>query len=107
MSEGNNNTIDGPSYYRLSDGTYLEDALVEVNPYMPGPMWDACVYRHRAGHKDGEPMRKDLAKVRHYLEFIARNYGMCYATARLRMRKILANVYERHGNPWSQEGGAK
>lgn len=108
MVEANNNTINGPSYYILADGTQLESALFEVNPCMPGPMWDACVYRHRAGHKDGEPLEKDMAKVDHYLNFIAANYGdMNYSKAKAKMEQIMRKVYAKHGNPWLAEGGAK
>lgn len=97
---GNNNVIDGPEYYQLKDGTYLEDALWEVDPHMDGPTWDACVYSYRAGHKDGEPFEKDMAKVRHYSEFWCRHTGFVEADFAMRVRGILGKVYKNHGNKW-------
>lgn len=103
----NNNTIDGPSYYRLADGTYLEDALFDVDPAMPGPIWDACVYRFRAGHKDGEPLEKDMAKVDHYVAFYARRSGYATWHVERRIEQILDSVYARHGNPWIRASHGK
>ena len=97
---GNNNTIDGPEYYRLADGTFLEDALWEVWAGMPPAMWDACCYEYRAGHKDGESEEKDLAKVNHDLEFFIRQTGFSNFLVCRMMDEILGQVYKRHGNPW-------
>lgn len=95
----NNNTIDRPSYYRLPDGTYLEDALFDVDPGMAGPIWDACVYRFRAGRKDGEPFEKDMAKFNHYVSFYARRSGNARQDVERMVEEALDAVYAAHGNP--------
>ena len=99
----NNNSINNPVYYILADGTWLEDALFEVNPTMVGPIWDACVYRHRAGHKDGEPYAKDMGKYRHYIEFYARRCKCDVSYIDGLATKYLDEVYARHGNPWETD----
>ena len=98
----NNNKIDGPDYYRLADGTFLEDALWEYNCGMSPPIWDACVYLHRAGHKDGEPFTKDFSKAAHYIEFMSRNTGRPYFEVMKLVLSTLEEIYEKHGNPWQK-----
>lgn len=100
---GNNNVINGPEYYMLKDGTFLEDALWDVEPNMDGPTWDACIYKYRAGHKDGEPFEKDMGKVQHYAEFWARVNGFDESDFYLRIGGILNKVFERHGNRWEND----
>ena len=98
----NNDKIDGPDYYRLADGTFLEDALWECAMEMSPPIWDACVYLHRAGHKDGETFTKDFSKAAHYIEFMSRKMG-CSAFGILKIVcHILEDIYEKHGNPWQK-----
>lgn len=100
----NNNAIDKPSYYRLKDGTYLEDALWEEWYMMPGPVWDACIYYHRAGHKDGEPYEKDMGKVNHYIGFITKvnKNTVLHDEVLMMIKDILGKVYAKHGNPWEE-----
>lgn len=86
----NCDVVEKPDYYTLQDGTQLEDALRDflhreervvrmIGVSNVGAFWDACIYLHRAGHKDGEPWWKDVHKVFHYCRFIAR--GNEYLTA--------------------------
>ena len=98
----NNDKIDGPDYYRLADGTFLEDALWEYNCGLTPPIWDACVYLHRAGHKDGETFTKDFSKAAHYIEFLSRKTG-CSTFAVMKMVcNVLEEIYMKHGNPWQK-----
>ena len=96
----NNNKIDGPDYYRLADGTFLEDALWEYNCGLPPPIWDACVYLHRAGHKDGESFTKDFSKAAHYIEFLSRKTGRSAFEILEIVCTTLNRIYMNHGNPW-------
>ena len=96
----NNNKIDGPYYYRLADGTFLEDALWEYDCNMKAPFWDACVYLHRAGHKDGEPFTKDISKAAHYIEFLARKINYSHFAVMKAALSALQKIYAKHGNPW-------
>ena len=96
----NNNKIDGPDYYRLADGTFLEDALWEYDPQMSPPIWDACVYLHRAGHKDGETFTKDFSKAAHYIEFLSRKTGNSTFGVMYVLCSTLEKIYKKHGNPW-------
>lgn len=98
----NNNKIDGPDYYRLADGTFLEDALWEYDPQMPPPIWDACVYLHRAGHKDGEPFTKDLSKVGHDVQFYAKKMQFADFAVLKCVCDTLHDIYCKHGNPWQK-----
>lgn len=98
----NNNKIDGPDYYRLADGTFLEDALWEFNRCMPAPIWDACVYLHRAGHKDGEPFGKDFAKVGHYVQFYAKKKNRSEFVVMRLVLDAISYIYSKHGNPWEK-----
>ena len=103
----NNNKIDGPDYYRLADGTFLEDALWEYycgehNCGMSPPIWDACVYLHRAGHKDGEPFTKDISKAAHYIEFLSKKTGYSTFSVMKAVCHVLEDIYEKHGNPWQK-----
>lgn len=98
----NNNKIDGPDYYRLADGTFLEDALWEHKGNMNAPFWDACVYLHRAGHKDGEPFVKDFSKAAHYIEFLSRKTGYSTFGVMKAVCHALEEIYEKHGNPWQK-----
>ena len=98
----NNNKIDGPDYYRLADGTFLEDALWEYNCGLTPPIWDACVYLHRAGHKDGEPFTKDISKAAHYIEFLSRKTGLSAFEIMEIVFTTLSRIYKKHGNPWQK-----
>lgn len=98
----NNDKIDGPDYYRLADGTFLEDALWEYNCGMAPPIWDACVYLHRAGHKDGEPFTKDIAKVGHYIAFFCRKTNFTELSMLKLVCDTLHDIYAKHGNPWQK-----
>ena len=98
----NNDKIDGPDYYRLADGTFLEDALWEYNCELTPPFWDACVYLHRAGHKDGEPFTKDISKAAHYIEFLSRKTGYSTFVLMKNVYLTLEKIYEKHGNPWQK-----
>lgn len=98
----NNNKIDGPDYYRLADGTFLENALWEYDCNMNAPFWDACVYLHRAGHKDGEPFTKDISKAAHYIEFLSRKTGCSTFVVMKAVCHALEEIYMKHGNPWQK-----
>ena len=98
----NNNKIDGPDYYRLADGTFLEDALWEYVDNMSPPIWDACVYLHRAGHKDGETFTKDFSKAAHYIEFLLRKTGYSTFEVMKAVCSTLEKIYSEHGNPWQK-----
>ena len=98
----NNNKIDGPDYYRLADGTFLEDALWEYVQNMSPPIWDACVYLHRAGHKDGETFTKDFSKAAHYIEFLSRKTGYSTFEVMKAVCSTLEKIYSEHGNPWQK-----
>ena len=98
----NNNKIDGPDYYRLADGTFLEDALWEYVDNMSPPIWDACVYLHRAGHKDGETFTKDFSKAAHYIEFLSRKTGYSTFEVMKAVCSTLEKIYSEHGNPWQK-----
>ena len=100
----NNNKIDGPDYYRLADGTFLEDALWEYNCGLAPPIWDACVYLHRAGHKDGETFTKDFSKAAHYIEFLSRKTGQSVFGILEIVCTTLSRIYMKHGNPWIKRG---
>ena len=66
----NNNQISNTSYYALPCGRQLEDFIAwKQLDFFEG---SALKYKWRAGAKDGEPADKDLKKMRHYCEFIAR-----------------------------------
>lgn len=66
----NNEQIDSTDYYRLPCGRYLEDYIyVRGLSFAEG---SALKYMWRAGKKDGEPIQKDMRKMHHYCEFIAR-----------------------------------
>lgn len=99
---GGDRVVDGPDYYRLADGVQLEQALWEVGAWMPGPLWDACVYMHRAGHKPGQPYDVDAAKCVHDLRFWSSAAGIPYAVCCRIMDGVLDQVYARHGNPWEE-----
>ena len=98
----NNNKIDGPDYYRLADGTFLEDALWEYNCNMNAPFWDACVYLHRAGHKDGEPFTKDISKAAHYIEFLSKKTRYSTFGVMKEVCNALEKIYKKPGNPWQK-----
>ena len=60
--------IDNTDYYRLPCGRYLEDFVSHWElDFAEG---SALKYLWRAGRKDGESRKKDLAKAEHYLRFI-------------------------------------
>lgn len=70
---GNNGQIDNADYYRLPCGRYLEDFIAWRGlDFAEG---SALKYCYRAGHKDGETADKDLAKMRHYVRFLAARRG--------------------------------
>ena len=98
----NNDKIDGPDYYRLADGTFLEDALWEYSCELTPPIWDACVYLRRAGHKDGEPFTKDISKAAHYIEFLSKKTGYSTFGVMKIVCHTLEKIYEKHGNPWQK-----
>ena len=66
---GNNSQISQTSYYKLPNGTFLEDFIYQKG--LNFNMGSALKYKWRAGHKDGESQEKDLAKAEHYSVFEA------------------------------------
>lgn len=66
----NSNQISNTSYYALPCGRQLEDFISwKQLDFFEG---SALKYLFRAGMKDGEPIQKDMRKMHHYCEFIAR-----------------------------------
>ena len=74
VAKPNNLVIDGPDYYRLPCGRYLEDYIAYCD--LDFSTGSALKYAWRAGRKFGESRVKDLEKARHYCEFIARTNGL-------------------------------
>lgn len=66
----NSDIIEHPDYYRLDDGTQLEDAMYDIR--LDGPTWSGVKYLWRAGKKDGESEAKDFAKAMHFAMFLAK-----------------------------------
>jgi hypothetical protein len=54
-----------PDYYLLPDGREFRTVVDNHRAYI----YTALVYLFRAGHKDNEPMVKDLKKARDYVRF--------------------------------------
>ena len=71
---GNNNSIDNTVYYKLPCGRFLEDFIYAKR--LNFNMGSAVKYRWRQGHKDGEPLEKDMAKGQHYIDFEAKCRGV-------------------------------
>lgn len=89
----NSDTIDGPDYYRLPDGSQLEDAIAYFG--LNFAMGSALKYLWRAGRKDGESRGKDLAKATHFIRFEAGRAHGDEGELRGRLERYVKTIEER------------